>query len=174
MLTSRRGSARVAHWDMSAHTMPSPCRFHRMLSSHGHSHHLSSICAYTCREARELGDVVGAQVSEPWFEVVNRRLGARLRYEWDIKTFPWLCIWTEHRYVAQLQLTAFASSTCRSRSTAPWGGVTRSRGLEFSTKPFPEGKPAPERAESFNMVPTYHFVPNEGSKTTFSITWTDK
>ena len=57
-------------------------------------------CSHTqcaASDPRALGDVLGAQVSEPWFEIVNRRLGARLRYEWDAKTFPWLCIWTEHR-----------------------------------------------------------------------------
>ena len=39
------------------------------------------------------------------------------------------------------------------RTHAPWGGVERARGMEISTKPFPEGQPPPERDTVFLGAP---------------------
>lgn len=64
-------------------------------------------------------------------------LGWSLSAEWAAADFPWLCLWTEHR----------------SRSHAPWSGRERTRGLELSTKPFPEGRPPPSRAAVFEGAP---------------------
>ena len=60
-----------------------------------------------------------------------------LEAAWDAADFPWLCVWTEHR----------------SRSHAPWAGRERTRGLELSTKPFPEGRPPPSRQGEFAGAP---------------------
>jgi hypothetical protein len=77
------------------------------------------------------------------WRAVNSSLGWELRAEWDVAAFPWLCLWTEH---------------C-SRSHAPWASVTRSRGMELSTKPFPEGAPPASRAASFQGAPACFSVP---------------
>lgn len=63
--------------------------------------------------------------------------GWALEAAWDAAAFPWLCIWTEHR----------------SRTHAPWAGRERTRGLELSTKPFPEGRPPPSRLGGFAGAP---------------------
>lgn len=99
------------------------------------------------------GDVVGTKVVTPKFKVSN--LGRTLSYSWDKVDFPWLCLWTEHK----------------SRTGLPWDGVERTRGLEFSTKPFPEGKPPPERAEEFDGVPTTCLIPAAGRSTEVKLSW---
>lgn len=56
-----------------------------------------------------------------WFNAKNKDLGFELTYKWNNKVFPWLAVWSEHY----------------GRLHAPWNGLERTRGLEFSTKPFP-------------------------------------
>lgn len=107
-------------------------------------------------DATPYGDVIGSQVVQPWFEVVNKTLGKKLRYEWDIASFPWLCLWLEHR--------------CR--TMPPWNSHARARGFEFSSKPFPEGQPPASRAMTFNGVNTKLVIPATGKTTEFSIHWT--
>lgn len=92
------------------------------------------------------GDIHTAPVLDGWYRVHNPMLGRTLMVRWDPADFPWLCLWTEHR----------------SRSESPWLGVTRARGMELSTKPFPEGKPPAERATSWLGRSTLCVVPAHG------------
>lgn len=68
------------------------------------------------------GDVVAARVADGWWQAANPRLGWRLSARWQRDDFPWLTLWTQQR----------------SRAMAPWHGRQRTRGMEISTKPFPE------------------------------------
>ena len=86
----------------------------------------------TCRVAEGAG---------AW-RAANARLGLALSAGFDRDAFPWLCLWTESR----------------SRTHAPWAGKQRSRGMEVSTKPFPEGKPPASREASFKGRPADCFV----------------
>jgi len=100
------------------------------------------------------GDVIATRVSgDGSFKVSN--LGRTLGYSWDTKVFPWLCLWTENK----------------GRQDLPWEGVERTRGFEFSSKPFPEGPPPPERATEFQGKPTTCVVPGSGLETSVKITW---
>lgn len=99
------------------------------------------------------GDIITTRVTEGIFKVSN--LGKSLTYTWDKSDFPWLCLWTEHQ----------------SRETDPWGGVERARGMEFSSKPFPEGKPPEERASLFHGTSTVCQIPPTGKTTRVKISW---
>jgi hypothetical protein len=107
---------------------------------------------------RAVGDVITARVTSGWFRVDNARLGRRLEYRWDESEFPWLCIWTQHR----------------SRTTPPWNGITRAKGLEFSTKPFPEGRPPESRSSEYQGRPTTCALnPGETLSRTFTARWSE-
>ena len=92
-------------------------------------------------DAAACGDVVAARVAAGWWQAVAH--AHRLRVTWRREDFPWLAIWTEHR----------------SRGAAPWRGRERARGMELSTKPFPEGAPPPSRMDAFEGAPTTCRVP---------------
>jgi len=109
--------------------------------------------ALPAADADPCGDVIAARATEGAFKVTN--MGRTLGYQWDLDTFPWLCLWTEHK----------------SRTDLPWEGVERTRGLEFSTKPFPEGKPPSERAIEFEGTSTVCHIPASGRSTEIKITW---
>ncbi len=64
-------------------------------------------------EDREFGYVV----------VLNWRLGLAAGYVFRTTDFPWITLWEENQ----------------ARSGEPWRGVTRARGVEFGTTPFPVG-----------------------------------
>jgi hypothetical protein len=64
-------------------------------------------------------------------------------YVWQTVDFPWMGIWEENR----------------SRTAAPWGGVTLTRGLEFGVSPMPESRRRMiDRGRLFG-VPTYRWIP---------------
>jgi hypothetical protein len=64
-------------------------------------------------------------------------------YVWNQADFPWMGIWEENH----------------SRTTAPWGGQTLARGMEFGVSPFPESRQAMiDRAQLFG-VPTFRRIP---------------
>lgn len=67
----------------------------------------------------------------------NASMGRRLTATWDATEFPWLCLWTEHKQ----------------RTNPPWDGRERTRGMEISTKPFPQ-VPPPSRETSWLGIPT--------------------
>jgi hypothetical protein len=71
------------------------------------------------------------------WSAVNAAMRLRLTASWRAEDFAWLCLWTEHLL----------------RTHAPWGGRERTRGMEVSTKPFPEDPPA-ARARAFLEKPT--------------------
>lgn len=104
-----------------------------------------------------MGDIVSSRVRCGHWRIRRADLGRQLDYRWAADDWPWLCLWSEHR----------------SRQQAPWNGRERARGMEFSTKPFPEGKPPVERAESWQDRPTSCLVPAgaEGLVKRFSINW---
>ncbi len=115
--------------------------------------------AMPAAEAPACGDVVSARVaaglgSVHW-RALNRRLGRQLTMSFERAEFPWLALWTQH---------------C-SRTTAPWLGRTRVRGMELSTKPFPEGQPPATRAHSFLGRPTVCLVPPAGLTKTLRFSW---
>ncbi len=99
--------------------------------------------AFPANDARPCGDVLCARVVSGWWAASNERLRRRLAYRWDQRDYPWLALWTQHR----------------SRTVAPWNGQGRVRGMEFSTKPWPEGKPPASRAEIYQGRPTTCLVP---------------
>ena len=72
------------------------------------------------------------------WSAVNAAMRLRLTASWRAEDFAWLCLWTEHLL----------------RTHAPWGGRERTRGMEISTKPFPEGDPPASRARAFLGAPT--------------------
>ncbi len=103
------------------------------------------------------GDIVTIRLVHGEFRAERRDLGRALEYRWDVDEFPWLCLWTQHR----------------SRTAKPWNGVTRARGMEFSTKPYPEGKPPSERATTYQGRPTTCSVPpGAGLERSCRIRWT--
>jgi len=90
------------------------------------------------------------------WSAVNRRLRRRLTATFSAAAFPWLGLWTQHR----------------SRQTPPWSGVTRVRGMELSTKPFPEGKPPALRTRHFQGRSTQCLVPpGPGLEKAIRFTW---
>jgi hypothetical protein len=107
------------------------------------------------------GDIAAARVAtdasgEGWWRASHAGLGRTLEARWKAADFPWLAIWTEHR----------------SRQVAPWRSATRARGLEISTKPFPEGKPPPERATRWQGRPTNCVVaPGAWREHSIRFTW---
>lgn len=110
----------------------------------------------TADESQPWGDVVTARVIEGWFRVERPDLGKRLEYRWDADEFPWLALWTQHH----------------SRTGKPWSGRERAKGLEFSSKPFPEGKPPAERATEFQGRPAVCRIPAGGLSRSFTARWT--
>ncbi len=107
-------------------------------------------------DSAPVGDIVTTRLTSGGFRAERPDLGRVLEYSWDADEFPWLCLWTQHR----------------SRTGRPWNGVTRARGMEFSTKPFPEGKPPESRAASYQGRPTTCRVPpGAGLTRTFRIRW---
>ncbi len=102
------------------------------------------------------GDVLACRVTSGWWTATNQHLGRRLTARWDHDQFPWLTLWTQHR----------------SRRSAPWHGRTRARGLEISSKPFPEGQPPAERSPQWQGRPTVALLPpHVWTRRAISLTW---
>jgi hypothetical protein len=55
-------------------------------------------------------------------EILNEHLKLAIRYDFDLKDFPWLGIWEENG----------------GRQTPPWNGRTITWGIEFGSSPYPE------------------------------------
>jgi hypothetical protein len=71
-------------------------------------------------------------------------------YSWKASDFPWMGIWEENR----------------SRTHAPWNGVTIARGMEFGVSPMPESRRAMiDRGRMFG-APVYRWLP---AKATLSV-----
>jgi len=117
---------------------------------------VSAALAMPRSDAAAAGDIVATRLTRGWFRAERADLGRYLEYEWDADEFPWLCLWTQHQ----------------SRTGKPWNGVTRARGMEFSTKPFPEGEPPAERVGSFQGRPTTCIVPaGDGLVRSMTVRW---
>ncbi len=84
------------------------------------------------------GDVVAARVKTATWSVTNPTLKRRLSCAWEVADFPWLTVWTQHR----------------SRPGTPWFNRERTRGLELTTKPFPNGRTDAEVHPTFQGVTT--------------------
>ena len=104
----------------------------------------AAVLAMPASAATPRGDIYSAPVVDGWYRV--RAHGRELSVTWDPADFPWLCLWTQHG----------------TRLEAPWLGRTRARGMELSTKPFPEGRPPHERAQTWLGRPTTCLVPAHG------------
>lgn len=101
-------------------------------------------------------DVVAGRVATGWWRAANPRLGWCLEAAWDREAFPWLVVWTQHR----------------ERQVPPWLGRERTRGLEISTQPFPEGRPPAIRAETFQGRPTLcRLAPGASLAKTVRLRW---
>lgn len=86
----------------------------------------------------------------------NARLRRRLRAEFHPHDFPWLGLWTQHR----------------ARTSPPWSARTRVRGMELSSKPFPEGKPPASRATHYLGRPTTcRIPPGKGEMKVIRFSW---
>ena len=66
-----------------------------------------------------------------------------LGYVWRRADFPWMGIWEENR----------------SRTNAPWNGVTVTRGMEFGVSPMPEARREMIERHRLFGVPTYRWLP---------------
>jgi hypothetical protein len=64
-------------------------------------------------------------------------------YVWRQADFPWMGIWEESR----------------SRTNAPWNGVTIARGMEFGVSPMPETRREMIERHRLFGVPTYRWIP---------------
>jgi len=104
---------------------------------------IAQALAMPATEAPASGDVVCGRLAQGWFTATNRAAKRRLTYRWDARQYPWLVLWTQHK----------------ARTSVPWNGRARVRGMEFSTKPWPEGKPPASRAQSYQGRSTVCRVP---------------
>jgi hypothetical protein len=112
--------------------------------------------AFPAIDAPPCGDCLTGRVVEGWFSAENPKLKRRLVYRWKPEQFPWLAIWTEHK----------------NRADNPWAGRNRSRGLEISTKPFPEPAPPAARRSSYQGRPSVCRIPaNAWYEHELRITW---
>lgn len=111
--------------------------------------------AMPAEHAPAAGDIVTMRSVDGAWSATNHSLDRRLTCTWSTATFPWLCVWTEHH----------------SRAEAPWHGHSRARGLEVSTKPFPEAAPPPERQDSWQQRSTTCRVPGDGLQAALTMRW---
>ena len=82
-------------------------------------------------------------VERPWFTAWSPTTRTLFGYVWRRSDFPWIGIWEENS----------------SRRQPPWNGRTLTRGLEFGTCAFPEGRRgAVERGRLFGER-TYGWIP---------------
>ncbi len=93
-----------------------------------------------------------AQLMDPslengWFTAYSPEHDILIGYVWKRTDFPWLGNWEENF----------------SRDAAPWNGAELTRGMEFSTSPFPTGKQAAIDLGTLNNVPTFRKIEPEGS-----------
>jgi hypothetical protein len=107
-------------------------------------------------DSQPCGEVSSGRVVDGWWSAENSEYGRRLTYRWDAKHFPWLAVWTEHRSLLEV----------------PWLGRARARGMEFATKPFPEGKPPPSRSPTYLQRPSICEIgPGESLERWMTIAW---
>ena len=89
-----------------------------------------------------------------WFSALNPRLRLAVVYVWRRSDFPWLGNWEESY----------------GRPTAPWNGVSLTRGMEFANTPFPVGLRRAVDMGSFHQRPTFRWLPALSTlETEFSI-----
>ncbi|MFN8007092.1 MAG: hypothetical protein U0V70_08755 [Terriglobia bacterium] len=77
-----------------------------------------------------------------YFTAINRNKGLLIGYIWPRKEWPWLGIWEENLF----------------RSAKPWEQREVTRGLEFGTTAFPEGRRAAIEMAQLHGVPTYRWI----------------
>jgi hypothetical protein len=102
------------------------------------------------------GDVVAGRVKTGSWAITNAAWKRRLSCTWTVNDFPWLTIWTQHR----------------SRPGTPWFNRERTRGMELTTKPFPNGSTAPEVHPSFQGLTTVcHVEPGQWKAHPMVLRW---
>lgn len=82
-----------------------------------------------------------------YFAAANRNLGLLFCYVWNRADFPWLGNWEENY----------------ARTTAPWNGKALTRGMEFSTTPFPIPRRKSVDMGTLYDTPTYRWLPARGT-----------
>jgi hypothetical protein len=80
---------------------------------------------------------------DAFFTAYHPGLRLSFGYSWRRADFPWLGIWEENR----------------SRTQAPWNGVTVTRGMEFGVSPMPESRRRMVERGSLFGVPAYRWLP---------------
>lgn len=106
------------------------------------------------------GDVIGSMIekgtSPGKWSISNKNLKRQFTCTFKRTDWPWLALWTQNK----------------SRTAIPWLGRERVRGMELSTKPFPESKPPQERSETYEGQPTTCLIPKgTGLTKTLRLTW---
>lgn len=102
------------------------------------------------------GDIIALPLDAGSWQVVNADLGWSMQASFDHRLLPWLCVWTENR----------------GRTNIPWAGITRVRGMECASKPFPEGLPPASRYPTFLDRPTRLLLPAAGGLSSqVTLTW---
>jgi len=102
------------------------------------------------------GFVAAAQIdvarTHGFVAVANTRLRLAAGYFFPRERFPWVTVWEENQ----------------AREYSPWNGVTRARGLEFGTSPFPLGL-----ADAVSHGPMFDTptVARVGAKQTISVNY---
>ena len=85
-----------------------------------------------------------------WFVAWSPSHRLAFGYQWRTEDFPWMGIWEENR----------------SRTHAPWNGVTVARGMEFGVSPMPESRRAMIDRGRLLDAPAYRWLP---AKATLSV-----
>jgi len=117
---------------------------------------LAAALAFPSADAPPASAIASCRLADGAWRAANARLGFALSARFSAADFPFLCLWTEHQ----------------SRTHAPWAGRQRARGMEMTTKPFPEGEPPPSRARELLGKPAAMFLPPTGAVTkTIEFTW---
>lgn len=101
------------------------------------------------------GVVAGTVVGGRW-RVESRRCRRRLTCSFNATDWPWLTVWTEHH----------------SRTSPPWRGRERARGMELSNRPFPEPYDPSKTFCSSNIQPTLTQIPpGDGTTKILKFCW---
>ena len=84
-----------------------------------------------------------------WCAATNPKQRVVFGYVWKRADFPWVVNWEE----------------CGGRKHSPWNGKSLTRGMEFSTTPFPVTRREAVTVGTLHNTPTYRWIPARGEIT---------
>jgi hypothetical protein len=87
--------------------------------------------------------LIDPEKEHAWFAAFSPSCRLAFGYVWRRADFPWMGIWEENR----------------SRTNAPWNGVTVTRGMEFGVSPMPESRRRMIDRHRLFGAPTYCWIP---------------